>query len=91
MGTFESMEASRSEPDDLPELPEGWWDELQSREATGLLNAVLIFHSGGEWTAEKRERWFNAIQCPEATTKALCTAIRAFLSGEQITASIHER
>jgi hypothetical protein len=91
MGTFESMEAAWLEPDDPPELPEGWWDEDQAKEATDLLKAVLLFHSDGEWTDEKRGEWFNTIQASAATTKTLCNAIRAFLAGEPITAAIHQR
>ena len=66
-------------------------DNIDSRlqEAQSLLRAVLVFHSGGEWTPAKQGEWYNAIQWHEATTKSLCNAIRAHLEGIRITPGIH--
>lgn len=49
-------------------------------EAATLLNAcraVLLFHRGGEWTAEDRTLWHAITECEEATTKVLCDTVRA--------------
>lgn len=43
-----------------------------------LLRAVLLFHSAGAWTNERRDEWARIIG-GSATTKRLCDAIRATL------------
>ena len=44
------------------------------------LRAVLIFHDGGEWTVGKRIQWRELTGTNEATTEALCNAVRAALA-----------
>lgn len=43
-----------------------------------LLEAVLIFHSGGDWNDGRDLLFYNRVNC-EATTKALCNKIREVL------------
>lgn len=57
------------------------------RAAKAATELVILFHSAGEWDADKRMDWTNrmvAILGPgnhrdEATTKNLCDAMRAVL------------
>jgi hypothetical protein len=44
--------------------------------------AVLMFHEGGEWTAERRAEWKRITGSDEATTKVLCDHIRLVLENE---------
>jgi hypothetical protein len=43
------------------------------------LEAVLLFHSASPWTPEKRARWAKLTGEAEATTRALCDAVRRAL------------
>ncbi len=45
-----------------------------------LAGAVLLFHRGGPWTAEDRERWASLTGETEATTKTLCDFARKVTS-----------
>ena len=47
------------------------------------LDAVLMFHSGGPWTDEKRLKWRHIVGTDEATTKQLCDHIRRVLAKEE--------
>lgn len=47
--------------------------------ANKALKAVLLFHSSGPWTQEKRTEWWNATQTNEATTRNLCDTVRLTL------------
>ena len=52
-------------------------------DAAGLLaalEATLIFHSGGEWDAEKSARWKELTENRDATTKGLCDMHRAAIA-----------
>ncbi len=44
-----------------------------------MLEAVLLFHDGGEWDLAKRKAWIDRVGWEEATTKVLCDAIRKAL------------
>jgi hypothetical protein len=59
-------------PYDVPQAP-------PANDLAGLLEAVLLFHGGGEWDTDKRLAWFNRVGAAEATTKVLCDRIRAAL------------
>lgn len=57
---------------------------MMAREATPehypmLLRAVLLFHRGGPWTADDSRMWSALTGKDEATTRALCDAIREAL------------
>ncbi len=52
-------------------------DQLDAREQA--LCAVLIFHHGGPWTADKCREWTAITGVEEATTKVLCDHIRSVL------------
>lgn len=41
-----------------------------------LLRAVLLFYSGGGWDEDQARRWRELTGKTEATTRALCDAIR---------------
>jgi len=59
------------------------WRALR-KENTALLEAleaVLMFHAGGQWDADKRNRWQVLTGHEEATTKVLCDFVRAALTG----------
>ncbi len=43
------------------------------------LEAVLLFHSASPWTPEKQARWAKLTGEQEATTRALCDAVRRAL------------
>lgn len=43
------------------------------------LRAVLIFHHGGEWTAENRKAWRSMTSTTEATSRNLCDCVRSAL------------
>lgn len=45
------------------------------------LEAVLLFHSGGEWTLEKATAWRSRMKGDAATGRALCDHIRSLLGG----------
>jgi hypothetical protein len=49
------------------------------------LEAVLLFHSGGPWTHERRTRWQFLTGYAEATTKILCDVVREALRGMEST------
>lgn len=56
------------------------------------LEAVLLFHSGGPWDDEKRERWFKLTGMQEASTRTLCDAVRKVLGVvESITCPVCKR
>lgn len=59
--------------------------------ALDLFEAVLMFHSGGQWDETKEARWRQLVGCNEATTRALCDAVRNFLRVEHVRASKHRR
>ncbi len=42
--------------------------------------AVLLFHSGGEWDEAKRNEWFNLTGETDATTKIMCDTVRRALA-----------
>lgn len=46
------------------------------------LEAVLLFHEGGEWDASRRAAWTLLTGQEEATTKGLCNTVRAALAQE---------
>jgi hypothetical protein len=48
-----------------------------------LAAAVLLFHSGGYWSAEKRDLWEQLTGQREATTRTLCDCARALLEREK--------
>lgn len=43
------------------------------------LEAVLLFHSGGPWNADQCQKWLDATDSDECTTKVLCDTVRAAL------------
>ena len=45
-----------------------------------VCRALLLFHSGGPWTAERRVEWNDLIGEREATTRILCDAARQALA-----------
>jgi hypothetical protein len=45
-----------------------------------LLEAVLMFHRGGEWTATDSTTWLRLTGTEGASTKELCDAIREALA-----------
>jgi hypothetical protein len=45
-----------------------------------LLEAVLMFHRGGEWTANDTTTWERLTGGNDASTKGLCDAIRDALA-----------
>ena len=49
-----------------------------SNKREALLEAVLIFHSGGDWNDGRDLLYYNRVN-GEATTKNLCDAIRSYL------------
>lgn len=49
---------------------------VELNDARCALEAVLLFHSGGDWTDEKRERWLELTGNDFATTRSLCDFIR---------------
>jgi hypothetical protein len=46
-----------------------------------VLAAVLLFHAGGEWDNERRALWKQLTGRDEATTRALCDAVREVVGG----------
>lgn len=52
-------------------------------ELVNALKAVLLFHSGTPWTAEKYSEWHLLIGKAEITTKVLCDMIREVLRQEE--------
>lgn len=46
---------------------------------TDALRAVLLFHRDGPWGGEEQEEWERLTGRTDATTKALCDAVRAAL------------
>jgi hypothetical protein len=46
------------------------------RQLEKLAAAVLLFHRGGEWTADDRAAWRALTDSEEATTKTLCDLAR---------------
>jgi hypothetical protein len=44
------------------------------------LRLVLLFHTGGDWTAERRAEWLRITGSTEATTKVLCDHVRSALA-----------
>lgn len=50
-----------------------------SNPLVSALEAVLLFHDGGEWTLEKQLAWSNRTGWKDATTKTLCDTVRAAL------------
>jgi hypothetical protein len=44
------------------------------------LRAVLLFHTGEVWDADKQRQWADLTGKPEASTKALCDVARAALA-----------
>ena len=60
-----------------------WNRRAPGPDAAGLLaalEATLIFHSGGEWDAEKSARWKELTENRDATTKGLCDMHRAAIA-----------
>ena len=51
--------------------------------AEKLARAVLLIHSGSQWTKDKQQLWKEYTGSDEATFKVLCDVARAFLSEEQ--------
>lgn len=50
------------------------------RRARGILEAVLLFHDGGQWDDGKAQRWRLLTDgAKDATTKTLCDRIRTVL------------
>lgn len=45
-------------------------------ELLAMLTAVLLFHSGSPWTPDKQAEWESATDQTQATTRALCDAVR---------------
>lgn len=52
---------------------------LQQLNMLSALEAVLLFHSGGDWDEKKRSKWKSLTGKDEATTKVLCDLVRAAL------------
>ncbi len=70
--------------DGIPDIPKLCWTlpELYPERADfyrDALEAVLLFHSANPWTPEKRARWATLTGEAEATTRALCDAVRRAL------------
>lgn len=55
---------------------------LREAALVNAAKAVLLFHSSGEWTEQKKLEWFLLTQTSEATTKNLCDTIRKALNAE---------
>ncbi len=52
---------------------------MSDEAARRLLEAcemVLLFHSGGEWSDERRRKWERTMGHDVCTTKALCDFVR---------------
>lgn len=47
------------------------------------LELPLLFHGGGEWTDEMRERWSAITGDSDATTEVMCHSIRSCLESRQ--------
>ena len=47
--------------------------------AYDMLEAVLLFHSGGHWDKERRDRWRMLVGEKEASTRIMCDKIRELL------------
>ncbi len=45
-----------------------------------VVNAMLMFHRGGEWTVDDRAKWTELTGATECTTKSLCDFARAQLA-----------
>lgn len=54
-------------------------DPSRSYDYHRALQATLLFHSASPWDAEKRMRWLELTGSSEATTRALCDAVRRAL------------
>lgn len=52
MATFNSMESGWLEPDDPPELPDGWWDEDTVKDVQAAIQALDAYAQGdpGLWS-----------------------------------------
>jgi hypothetical protein len=57
----------------------GYIQRLASMAIEDALRAVLMFHEGGEWSADRRAEWKRITGSDEATTKVLCDHVRAAL------------
>jgi hypothetical protein len=55
------------------------WRRIKARRYRDALEAVLLFHSASPWTPEKQARWAKLTGEAEATTRALCDAVRRAL------------
>jgi hypothetical protein len=52
--------------------------------AERLARAVLLFHRGGEWTADNKAEWEALTGSTEATTRTLCDVAREMLVDERV-------
>jgi hypothetical protein len=59
-------------------------------EMRAALAAVLLFHSGSPWDDEKRRLWRKLVGVSEATTVALCDAVRRALAWPKLTINEQE-
>lgn len=48
--------------------------------ASDIGRATILFHGGGEWSAEKANEWYCLTGTDEATSKVLCDFIRQCLA-----------
>jgi hypothetical protein len=53
---------------------------LASMAIIDVLRAVLMFHDGATWDANRRAEWKRITGSDEATTKVLCDHVRAALA-----------
>ena len=58
----------------------GYIQRLASMAIEDALRAVLMFHDGTTWDAERRAEWKRITGSDEATTKVLCDHVRAALA-----------
>lgn len=61
-------------------MTEPTYESEPSYDVRDALTAVLLFHSGGEWTADKAGVWLRITGTREATTKVLCDHVRSALA-----------
>lgn len=46
-----------------------------------LIDAVLLFHHGGTWTAENQAQWLSVTGKPNCSSRALCDFAREIREG----------